>query len=159
MYLVDSFIYSFIHSFQSEGVPSHENMLRLRENDMTANPDEQRRRTSEPFYVNVPSSGLTEQCLLVHDDGPAVSARSRSADNVDNAASHHGSHDSLELIIAEPGTTNAATSSSSGGGSSCSGRSSLRGSDRGRGGSSRRHNCSCCCSSSSLVVVAWWPNG
>lgn len=58
------------------------------------------RRSSEPFYVNIPSVGLKGRLL---DDEPASSekkVKSRSVDNVVEDAA--GSHESVELVTAEP---------------------------------------------------------
>jgi len=81
---------------------SHENVLRLREETAVksgVNTNVNERRSSEPFYVNIPSSGLKGR---LHDE-PVTGERtvkSRSVDNVvDDAA---GSCESVDLVIAEP---------------------------------------------------------
>jgi len=78
-------------------------VLRLRKDtavESGVNVNVNERRSSEPFYVNIPSVGLKGR---LHDDEPVPGdkkAKSRSVDNV--VEDPTGSHESIELVIAEP---------------------------------------------------------
>ena len=84
-------------------MPIHENVLRLRRDvpaeciGVTSNVTE--RRSSEAFYVNIPSAGLRGQQLRNESLTGYSRVKSRSADNVAEEASYD---DSLDLVITEP---------------------------------------------------------
>ena len=87
-------------SFQSE-VPSHENILRLRKatavTESGVNTGVNERRSSEPFYVNVPSVGLKGH---VHDESMTGHCKVKSH-SVDSIGEEADGDDSLELVITE----------------------------------------------------------
>jgi len=85
--------------FQCE-VPSHENVLRQRKEtaaEAGVNTNVNERRSSEPFYVNIPAAGLKGRLRdeRVTGDGKA---KSRSVDSI---AEEADGDESIELVITE----------------------------------------------------------